>query len=213
MLKKEKHQWRKHERSFYLPTAKPALVQIPTFRFVALSGEGSPSGEDFQARIAALYSLAYTVKMTLKTLGDKPSGYTDFTVYRLEGEWDINERAKLTFRGAPNPKDFVYRLMIRQPDFVDEALFHEMLALAKRKKAASPLLDELRFLRVNEGSCVHMLHVGKFEDEAQSFADMEAFAHEQGLQRRSKAHREIYLSDFRRTAPEKLKTVLRFQVL
>ena len=112
----------------------------------------------------------------------KPAGYFDFTVYPLEGVWDINEAAKKHFSGTIKKKDLVYQLMIRQPDFVDEHLYCEML------------------------------HLGPFENESVSFDAMESFAQYAGHTRLSKVHREIYLSDTRKVAPEKLKTLLRFQV-
>ena len=86
----------------------------------------------------------------------------------------------------------------------------EMLEVARQKKNI-PALDQLKFETISDGACVQMLHLGRFEDEPASFEKMEAFAKEHGLERRSKVHREIYLSDFRKTAPEKMKTVLRFQ--
>ena len=139
-----------------------------------------------------------------------PKGYYDFTVYPLEGVWDINDKAKANFNGVINKDDFIYKLMIRQPDFVDEKIFRNMLDIVKEKKK-NPLLEQLTFECLAEGLCVQMLHIGPFEDEPASFEMMENFAQSEGLTRLSKAHREIYLSDIRKVVPEKLKTVLRFQ--
>lgn len=115
------------------------------------------------------------------------------------------------FSGTRKTEDLVYQLMIRQPDFVNESLYGEMLDVVKKKKP-TPLLDQVEFETISEGPCIQMLHLGKFEDESISFEQMKAFAEEEGLTRLSKVHREIYLSDARKVAPEKLKTVLRFQV-
>jgi len=101
--------------------------------------------------------------------------------------------------------------MIRQPDFVDEAFANEMRELAKAKKA-NHLLDHVKLEELTDGRCLQMLHIGPYDDEPASFRKMEEFAEKQGLIRHSKLHREIYLSDFRKIAPEKLKTVLRFKV-
>ena len=141
----------------------------------------------------------------------KPAGYFDFTVYPLEGVWDINEATKKHFSGTINKKDLVYQLMIRQPDFVDEHFYCEMLNLVRQKKP-NPLLNQVEFKSISDGKCIQMLHLGPFENESVSFDAMESFAQSAGHTRLSKVHREIYLSDTRKVAPEKLKTVLRFQV-
>ncbi len=206
----EKYEWRKKEKTIYLPKNKPEIIDVPEFKFITIDGEGSPAESLFTDSIGALYSLAYTVKMIPKKMSTPPNGYFDFTVYPLEGIWDINDEAKATFNGVINKVDFVYKLMIRQPDFVDELFFREMLNVAKEKKK-NPLLDQINFERSTEGLCVQMLHIGPFEDEPTSFEKMESFAQGESLTRLSKVHREIYLSDARKVAPEKLRTVLRFQ--
>ncbi len=205
-----KHEWRKKEKAIYLPNNKPEIIDIPEFKFITIKGEGSPAESIFTENIGALYSLAYTIKMMLKKMDAPPKGYFDFTVYPLEGVWDINDEAKSNFNGVINKDDFVYKLMIRQPDFVDELFFREMLEVAKEKKK-NPLLEQLNFERLSEGLCVQMLHTGPFKDEPASFEEMEDFAQSEGLVRLSKVHREVYLSDTRKVIPEKLKTVLRFQ--
>ena len=104
----------------------------------------------------------------------------------------------------------MFDLMIRQPDFVTEDFFSEMLALTKKKKP-NEMLEKAELKKFHDGKCVQMLHVGSFDDEPASFAIMEKFADEQGLKRISKKHREIYLSDFRKVPEEKRKTALRLQ--
>ncbi|ACA87126.1 GyrI-like domain-containing protein [Shewanella woodyi] len=208
----DKYEWRKKEKSLYIPKNKPELLEVPSLNFITLSGEGSPEDEIFTQYIGTLYSLAYTIKMHPKTMTTKPNGYFDFTVYPLEGIWDINDQAKAHFLGTIDKKDLVYQLMIRQPKFVDTNLYEEMLNLAKSKRD-NPLLEQVKFTTITDGRCIQMLHLGPFENESQTFEEMESFAQAQGLTRRSKVHREIYLSDPRKVAPEKLKTVLRFQVV
>jgi len=207
---KTKHEWRKKEKKIYLPKSKPEIVDIPEFKFITIEGKGSPAESLFTENIGALYSLAYTIKMMPKKMDAPPKGYFDFTVYPLEGVWDINDDAKASFNGVINKDDFVYKLMIRQPDFVNESFFREMLEVSKKKKK-NPLLEQLNFECSPEGLCVQMLHLGPFEDEPASFEKMEDFAQDEGLIRLSKVHREIYLSDTRKIEPKKLKTVLRFQ--
>lgn len=206
----DKHEWRKKEKALYLPKNKPEVIDIPEFKFITIEGEGSPADSVFTDYIGALYSLAYTIKMMPKKIDRQPKGYFDFTVYPLEGVWDINDKAKANFKGRINKEDLVYKLMIRQPDFVSENYYSEMLEVAKEKKK-NPLLEQINFERLSEGRCVQMLHLGPFEDLTASFEIMEDFAKSEGVVRLSKMHREIYLSDPRKVAPEKLKTVLRFQ--
>lgn len=206
-----KHEWRKHEKSTYLPKSTPEIIDIPAFNFITLSGEGNPNSDVFSEHIGALYSLAYGLKMSLKKIEKKPEGYSDFTVYPLEGVWDITDQAKITFTGSIDKDDLVYTLMIRQPDFIDEELFYAVREQVQAKKP-SIHLSSILFERVEEGRCVQMLHSGPFEDEPTSFALMEDFAKREGLSRKSKTHREIYLTEARKVSPEKYKTVLRFSV-
>ncbi len=206
----QKHEWRKQEKGFYLPKAKPEVVEVPAWKFVTLTGEGNPNCEPFAECIRALYSLAYGIKMTAKKAGCAPAGHYDYAVYPLEGVWDLNEDARKNFTGRINKDDLVFKLMIRQPDFVDQSFFRMILDSVKARNPHA-LLDEVRFETIKEEKCIQMLHVGPYDEEPASFEKMEKFASEQGLTRLSKIHREIYLSDFRKTAPSRLKTVLRFQ--
>lgn len=206
-----KHEWRKKEKEIYLPKTKPELINIPKYKFITISGEGNPNSTYFSEHIGVLFSVAYAIKMTLKKMKQTPKDYTDWTVYPLEGVWDISEKAKQNFSGQINKDDFVFDLMIRQPHFVDDSFFNEMLELTSNKKPHR-LLEKLKFEKLTDGNCIQMLHVGSYENESASFEKMEKFASQHNLVRKSKIHREIYLSDFRKVAKENLKTVLRFQL-
>ncbi|MGH1339864.1 MAG: GyrI-like domain-containing protein [Aureispira sp.] len=206
-----KHEWRKKEKGIYLPKNKPMLIEVPSYTFLTITGAGNPNSPHFADYIGVLYSLSYAIKMSPKKMDLPPIGYYDYTVYPLEGVWDITEEAKKTFDGRINKEDLVFQLMIRQPDFLEQSFFEEMLALTKKKKP-HPLLEQVQLEEITEGPCIQMLHIGPYEEEDKSFAVMEAFAKDQQRTRVSKIHREIYLSDFRRVAPEKLKTVLRFSI-
>ena len=206
----QKHEWRKKEKQYYQPKTKPEVIDVPTFQFATISGAGNPNDPFFADYITALYSISYAVKMNAKKLEPKPEGYQDYTVYPLEGVWDVSEEAKRENRPL-SKDDFVFKLMIRQPAFVTEAFFQEMLELTKMKKP-HPLLEQIQLEELTDGKCVQMMHIGSYDDEPASFEQMEEFATAQQLNRSSKKHREIYLSDFRKVAPEKLKTVLRFKV-
>lgn len=205
-----KHEWRKKEKKIYLPKNKPELVAIPAFKYFTIEGEGNPNNDVFPEYIGVLYSLSYAVKMSYKK-GIESGGYFDYTVYPLEGVWDINEKAKQNFTGILNKDDLIFKLMIRQPDFVDFDFSNKIKLLTKEKKPNS-LLDSVKFETLHEGSCIQMLHLGSYDNEPESFKIMEDFATSHGLKRLSKVHKEIYVTDARKTAPEKLKTVLRFKV-
>ena len=206
-----KHEWRKKEKNIYQPKTKPELINIPEHQFIILSGAGNPNSDFFSECIGVLYSLAYAIKMNLKKREPTPANYEDWAVYPLEGIWDLNEEAKLNFDGKINKDDFVFDLMIRQPAFVSSDFFGEMLELTKNKKPHT-LLDSVKFEKLTDGPCIQMMHIGSYDDEPASFAQMEDFALSQNVTRKSKVHREIYLSDFRKVPAEKLKTILRFQV-
>ena len=204
------HEWRKQEKAFYLPKNKPEIVDLPEFGFYTISGKGNPNSDEFANYIQALYAMSYAVKMSPKK-GLAPEGYVDYTVYPLEGVWDLSEDGRKNYTGVIDKNELLFTLMIRQPDFVTEDIALQFIEWAKKNKDV-PLLDEVKYEQIQEGACIQMLHVGPYDNEPESFARMETFAQEQGVSRLSKIHREIYLSDARKTAPEKLKTVLRFQL-
>lgn len=204
-----KHEWRKKEKELYLPKTTPQMIEVPPLNYFSIKGEGNPNNAFFQEYIEVLYSLSYAIRMSYKK-GLEPKGFFDYTVYPLEGVWSITKEAQKNFTGTIRKDDLVFNLMIRQPSFVNEEYAHEVITTAKKKKP-HPLLDQVRFENINEGLCVQMMHIGSYDNEPQSFQLMEEFAEKNNIQRKSKVHREIYISDVRRVAPEKLKTVLRFQ--
>ncbi len=204
-----KYEWRKMEKNFYLPKNKPGIIEIPKFNFFSVSGKGNPNDEFFKEYIGVLYSLSYAVRMSPKN-GYAPDDYYEYTVFPLEGVWDILEEAKKNFSEL-NKDDFVFDMMIRQPDFVDESYAEKIIQITKKNKPHE-LLNEVKFVSIEEGKCVQMMHMGSYDSEPESFKVMEEFTSEQGFKRSSKKHREIYLSDPRKANPEKLKTVLRFRI-
>ncbi len=205
-----KHEWKKHEKELYLPKTKPESIKIPAFNFFSIKGEGNPNDPFFADYIGVLYSLAYAVKMSPKA-GIAPPDYFEYTVYPLEGVWDITEDAKKKNDGRLDKNTLVFNLMIRQPDFVSPQFAAEIISRIKNKKS-HPLLEKAQFDKVEDGECVQMLHIGKYDDEPASFKQMEEFCAQNNFIRESKTHREIYVSDARKVPPEKLKTVLRFKV-
>lgn len=195
-----KHEWRRHEKALYGAGKTPGLVDVPAQKFIVISGRGDPNGEDFSARISALYPLAYTLRSVFKARDE------DYAVYPLEGLWSGAVQG-----GAVVKSELEYELMIRQPDAATEDEFSEALDRTRRRKP-SPLLDEVRFEAITDGRCVQMLHTGPYDDEPASFALMADFAAANGLKRAGAGHREIYLNDAKRTEPAKLRTILRFSV-
>ncbi len=170
-----KHEWKKKEKAVYLPKNKPELIAIPEYQFITLSGRGNPNNDFFSEYIGVLYSVAYAIKMNIKKLKNPSKDYCDWTVYPLEGVWDIAENAKKYTDGTLNKDDLVFDVIIRQPDFVSLDFFHQMIELTKAKKPHA-LLDKVKFKKITEGKCIQMLHIGSYDDEPHSFQQMEALA-------------------------------------
>jgi hypothetical protein len=203
-----KYEWKKEEKNLYLPKQKPELIEVPELKFLMIKGKGNPNGKEFSERVGVLYSLAYAVRMMPKH-GYTPEGYFEYTVYPLEGIWDLTEEGRKL--DTLNKDEFLYTIMIRQPDFVTKEIVDRAFE-SVRKKKPHPLLDDVTFGTIKDGLSVQMLHVGSYDDEPESFKAMQEFAVNNNLERVSMLHREIYLSDFRKVGPEKLKTVLRYMV-
>lgn len=200
-----KYEWRKLDKKLYQVPKTPVVIEHPVQSFIMLNGQGNPNKADFSERVSALYSLAYAIKMEYKKTAHHQE-FTDFTVYPLEGIWEQTESEKTLVKD-----DLVYTIMIAQPEFITNEIVETALAKVKVKKQ-NPFYNEIRFERISEGSSVAMLHVGPFDDEPQTFAKMDAFCQENGLKRCTAYHREIYLNNKNRTAPERLKTILRYSV-
>ena len=199
-----KYEWRKLDKKLYQGPKTPVVIEHPVQSFIMLNSQGNPNKADFSERVSALYSLAYAIKMEYKKTAHHQE-FTDFTVYPLEGSWQQTEAETLV------KDDLVYTIMIAQPEFITNEIVETALEKVKVKKP-NPFYNEIRFERISEGSSVAMLHVGPFDDEPQTFAKMDAFYQENGLKRCTAYHREIYLNNKNRTAPEKLKTILRYSV-
>ena len=199
-----KYEWRKLDKKLYQGPKTPVVIEHPVQSFIMLNGQGNPNKADFSERVSTLYSLAYAIKMEYKKTAHHQE-FTDFTVYPLEGSWQQTEAETLV------KDDLVYTIMIAQPEFITNEIVETALEKVKVKKP-NPSYNKIRFERISEGSSVAMLHVGPFDDEPQTFAKMDAFCQENGLKRCTAYHREIYLNNKNRTAPEKLKTILRYSV-
>lgn len=203
--------YKKEYREFYLPKAQPQIVEIPEMRFVAVRGAGDPNqpGGAYQAAIEILYGISFTIKMS--RLGDhRIDDYFDYVTPPLEGFWALPGSDGFD---PARKAEFRWISAIRLPDFVSREDFEWAVRAAADKKKRDFSVAE--FLTVREGLCVQTLHVGPFDDEPESVARMDAFVSANGYANdftESRLHHEIYLSDFRKTAPEKRKTVLRHPI-
>lgn len=203
--------FRKEYPEFYLPPRQPQIVQVPKMRFIAVRGHGDPNeaGGSYQQAIEVLYGIAYTIKMSRR--GDhRMAGYFDYVVPPLEGFWQQEGIQGMDY----SRKDLLEWIsVIRLPDFVSEPEFQWARQEAARKKKKD--FSAAEFLEITEGECVQCMHVGPYDAEPKTVAAMDAYAAAAGYavelseQRR---HHEIYLTDARRTAPEKWKTVIRHPV-
>lgn len=203
--------YKKEYREYYMPPKKPVLVDVPKMNFIAVRGAGDPNQENgpYQQAMGILYGIAYTIKMS--KMGDRRiEGYFDYVVPPLEGFWWQADKIGIDYS---RKQDFQWIALIRLPDFVTEADFAWAVAEATRKKKQD--FSRAEFFTYGEGLCVQCMHVGPYDDEPETVAAMERYAQEQGYVidiTDSRYHHEIYLSDARKTAPEKLKTVIRCPV-
>ena len=203
-----KFEWKKQEKNLYLPKVNPDLIIVPQQKFFTISGKGNPNEEEFSEKIGVLYSLAYAVRMMPKQ-GYTPDGYYEYTVYPLEGIWDLTEEGRQS--DTLNKNELLYTIMIRQPEFVTQEVVNKAFEIVRKKKP-HPLLDDVTFKTMEYGLSVQMMHIGSYDYEPQSFEQMKKFIKENNLEITTLRHREIYLSDARRTEKSKLKTVLRYMV-
>ena len=203
--------FKKEYKEFYLPPRKPGIVRVPTMSFVAVRGQGDPNDPNgtYQQALNQLYGIAYTIKMSKKG-SHQMVGYFDFVVPPLEGFWWIDGLDGMDYA---RKQDFSWISCIRLPEFVTKEEFSWAKEEASRKKGQDCSAAEL--LTIEEGLCVQCLHVGPYDDEPATVDAMHAFCAEQGFEldfSDERRHHEIYLSDARRTAPEKLRTVIRHPV-
>lgn len=205
----DKFDYKKEFKDLYMPKTKPVLIDVPAMNFIMMDGKGDPNGAEYQNVVSTLYALTFTIKMS-KMSGKQPEGYFEYVVPPLEGLWWC-EGDRFYFDRRDT---WLWISMIRQPEFVTQEVFNWAVDECRRKK---PDLDisQVRFESFTEGLCVQMMHIGPYADEPNSVELMHKYMAENnlrdvtGLERK---HHEIYLSDPRKTAPEKLKTVLRHPV-
>lgn len=203
--------YKKEYKEFYLPKKKPEIVAVPPMNYIAVRGIGDPNQEDgeYKKAIGLLYAIAFTIKMSNRS-GHQIDGYFDYVVPPLEGFWWQEGIAGFDYT---RKELFHWISVIRLPDFVTRQDFDWAVAEATVKKKQS--FSQVEFITVEEGLCVQMLHIGPYDDEPGSVALMDEMIAAKGYANDfsdTRLHHEIYLSDARRTAPEKQKTVIRHPI-
>ena len=202
--------FKKEYKELYQPKSTPRIVAVPEMNYLAVRGEGDPNGNGaYQQAIGVLYSVAYTLKMSYKT-DYRIEGFFEYVVLPLEGFWWQDGVKGIDYG---NKDAFRWISVIRLPDFVTEKDFAWAVETAAAKKGID--CSPAEFLTVDEGLCVQAMHVGPFDDEPATVALMDRHVQENGYVNdfdEHRMHHEIYLSDPRRVAPEKLKTVVRHPI-
>ena len=203
--------FKKEYKEYYLPKNKPEIVNIPKANYIAVRGKGDPNedGGAYQQAISVLYAVAYTLKMSYKT-DYKISGFFEYVVPPLEGFWwqDNVDSVDYSDKSA-----FNWISVIRLPDFVAEKDFEWAVKTAAQKKKLD--CSSAKFISIEEGLCVQIMHMGSFDDEPASVALMDEYLAENGYVNDltgTRLHHEIYISDPRKAAPEKWKTVIRHPI-
>ena len=203
--------YKKEYKEFYMPKNKPGIVDVPTMNYIAVRGKGDPNAEDgeYKAAIGLLYGIAFTIKMSYKG-NYQINGYFDYVVPPLEGFWWQNGVEGIDYAHKEN---FEWISLIRLPDFVTQKDFEWAITEATKKKKTD--FSKVEFLTYNEGLCVQCMHVGSYNDEPATIALMDEYMKGNGYEldiTDTRYHHEIYLSDARNVAPEKLKTVIRHPI-
>lgn len=203
--------FKKEYKEFYQPKNRPEIVTVPRANYIAVRGQGDPNEEGgaYQQAIGVLYAVAYTLKMSYKT-DYRIEGFYDYVVPPLEGFWRQEGAEGIDYG---NKAAFQWTSVIRLPDFVTEKDFAWAVETAAKKKKLDCSAAE--FLTVDEGLCVQILHEGPFDEEPATVALMDAYIREKGYVNdldEERQHHEIYLSDARKVAPEKWRTVIRHPI-
>ena len=203
--------FKKEYKEFYMTKNKPEIVTVPKANYIAVRGKGNPNEIDgaYQQAISILYAVAYTLKMSYKT-EHKIEGFFEYVVPPLEGFWWQDNVDGIDYA---DKAAFNWISVIRLPEFVTQKDFEWAVETASEKKKLD--CSSAEFLTVDEGLCVQIMHIGAFDDEPQTVVLMDEYIAQNGYENditESRLHHEIYLSDARKVAPEKWKTVIRHPI-
>ncbi len=203
--------FKKEYKEFYMPKNKPQIVEVPSMNYIAVRGQGDPNTEngEYQRAIGVLYAVAYTLKMSYKT-DHKIQGFFEYVVPPLEGFWWQDKTVGVDYTDKDN---FQWLSVIRLPDFVTEQDFAWAVATASQKKKLD--CSTAQFVTIAEGLCVQIMHHGSFDLEPETIAIMDDYLQAHGYENDfngRRKHHEIYMSDARKVAPEKWRTVIRHPI-
>lgn len=203
--------FKKEYKEFYMPPRKPGIVNIPKMNYIAVRGTGDPNSEngEYKESIGLLYAVAFTIKMS-KMGSHRMAGYFDYVVPPLEGFWRQEGSDSIDYSYK---EKFHFISAIRLPDFVTADEFNWAVGEDARKKKLD--LSKVEFFTYDEGLCVQCMHIGPYDDEPKTIEAMHEHAAQNGCVpdiRAERMHHEIYLSDPRKCAPERLKTVVRHPI-
>ena len=203
--------FKKEYKEFYLPKNKPQIVNVPKANYIAIRGQGNPNEEGgaYQRAISVLYAVAYTLKMSYKT-DYKIAGFFEYVVPPLEGFWWQDGILGVDYS---KKDEFNWISIIRLPDFITRENFDWAVKTASENKKID--CSKAEFLTIEEGLCVQIMHIGSFDDEPDSLEKMDKYLEENGYEKDfsdTRLHHEIYLSDPRKSTPDKQKTVIRHPV-
>lgn len=203
--------FKKEFKEFYLPRAKPEIVNVPKVNYIAVRGKGNPNeeGGSYQKAVGILYAVAYTLKMSYKT-DYKIDGFFEYVVPPLEGFWWQDGIDGVDYS---DKSSFNWISVIRLPDFITQENFNWAVETASKKKKID--CSSAEFLTINEGLCIQIMHIGSYDDEPASVKLMDDYLKENGYSNdinQSRLHHEIFLSDPRKAEPEKWKTVIRHPI-
>ena len=203
--------YKKEYKEFYKPKSKPEIVTVPKMNYIAVRGKGNPNDEkgEYKDSIGLLYAIAFTIKMSYKG-SHKLEGYFEYVVPPLEGFWWKEGGGEINY---DDKDEFNFISLIRLPDFVTKADFDWAVQEATEKKKSN--FSKVEFLTYDEGVCVQCMHIGSYDDEPATVESMHEYMRVNGYEldiTESRFHHEIYLSDPRKCASEKLKTVVRHPI-
>lgn len=209
----EKLDYKKEYRDLYQPVKKPMPIQVEKMTFLMVDGRGAPESEEYQNALKTLYAVAFTIKMS--RLATPPAEYFDYVMPPLEGLWHTPQSSQGPQAVTQLPRDqWQWTSMLRQPEFVTSQVFQWALQECRSKKPEVDL-SKIRLQEFEEGLCVQMMHLGPYSEEEATLRQLrewiraEGYRDDTGERRR---HHEIYLSDPRRCAPQRMKTVLRLPI-
>ena len=194
---------RKELKKLYSPKEKPEIVDVPSLNYLTYTGRGEPGGPNYTDSINSLYSTVYTLKFASKKKG------SDFTVMPLEGIWWWDDGEAFLFEKAPPKEKWNWISMIVVPDWVTAEMLEELRPELIKKKGKG--VAKVKLEKIDEGLSAQILYIGSYSDEERSIRTLHAFVAEKGYRLRGR-HHEIYMGDPRRSAPEKLKTIIRHPV-